>query len=100
LADELKEFLLNQEEKDQDGLPVFSFDKYLDSLKDTKNVEERIKAAFLLHLINKDPELKFLQRIATTKSSNTLFSELSKTKVGIKGTQGQKPSSIRSWFEK
>jgi hypothetical protein len=100
LADELKEFLLKPEEKDPNGIPVFSFDKYLENLRDSKNIEEKVKTAFLLHLINKDPELKFLQRMATTKSSTTLFSELSKTKIGTKGAQGQKQSSIRSWFEK
>jgi hypothetical protein len=101
LAGELQDFLLVDKWKTNSGETLTDFDKAILEMKRPENHAMKVKLGLLLKILEKDPTLSTIQKSATSKQVDSLFSEVAKHKSNVSGVARQAPAtSAASWFKK
>lgn len=80
LAEEVQQMLVAERWKLPNGELITDFDKEILDLKRPENHTKKVKVAMLLRLLDTDPTLSTIKKADTSKTSNKLFSELTRQK--------------------
>jgi len=95
LAQELADFLVTDKYKTSSGETLTEFDKTILELKRPENHAQKVKVGLLLKMLQKDPKLSTLLKIAVTKEADKIFSSVTKAKNNKETTKQDKPAR---WF--
>ena len=95
IANELQDFLLVDKWKTPSGETLTDFDRAILELKRPENHANKVKLGLLLKLLEKDPTLSVMQRSASTKKNDQIFSETAKQITKINKGGGSTNVSIR-----
>lgn len=95
LASEVQDFLITEKYKTPAGELLTDFDKTILDLKRPENHSLKVKVAFLLKTLEKDPTLSTIQKKGITSKTDSLFQEVAKQTTNKKTITG-KPVS---WFQ-
>lgn len=98
IANELQDFLLVEKYKTPAGETLTDFDRAILELKRPENHEKKVKIALLMRMLEKDPSLSALQKVATTKKVDKLFSEVARQSSGATKKSASTQSSPSKWF--
>lgn len=95
LASEVQDFLITEKYKTPTGELLTDFDRTILDLKRPENHSLKVKVAFLLKTLEKDPTLSTIQKKGITSKTDSLFQEVAKQTNKTKTITG-KPVS---WFQ-
>ena len=95
IANELQDFLLVDKWKTPSGETLTDFDRAILELKRPENHANKVKLGLLLKLLEKDPTLSVMQRSASTKKNDQIFSETAKQITKINKGGGSTNVSIK-----
>jgi len=100
IAGEVQEFLLVDKYKTASGELLTDFDKAILDLKRPENHANKVKIAFLLKLLEKDPTLSTIQKAGVTKKTDQLFSEVARQVSKDKTPAAERAANAKpgQWF--
>lgn len=99
LAQEVQEFLLVDKYKTASGELLSDFDKMILDLKKPENHPNKVKIAFLLKLLEKDPTLSTIQKTGVTKKTDTLFAEVARQVTKDNTVTKKTTTTPGRWFQ-